>query len=132
MRAFQLALRALAIALAAISLLHLGLGLKADVLLGVELPASVQSNPGLSSQNRFFGVAYVIYAVILWAASADLRRYQPLLKAALVVTMLGGLARPVPWAEFGAPPALVIVLLATELLIPPIVLVWLGNLSHDR
>lgn len=131
MRAFQLALRVLAIALAAISLLHLGLGLKADGLLGIELPAAVQSNPGLSSQNRFFGVAYVIYAVILWAASNDLRRYAPLLKAALVVTMLGGFARLIPWAAFGAPPVLVIVLLATELLIPPAMLVWLSTLRRE-
>lgn len=131
MRAFQLTLRALAAALAAVSVLHLLFGLKAEVLLGIDLPSAVQASPGLSSQNRFFGTAYGIYAIILWAASTDLARYEPLLKAALFMTMIAGLARLIPWLTFGAPPAPVIFLLATEVLIPPVVALWLWRLPRQ-
>lgn len=132
MGSFAITLRVLSASLLGISLLHLFLGLNADALLGVDLSTQVIVNSGLSSQNRFFGVAYAIYAVILWLAASELPRYKPVLQAALIVTMIAGASRFIPWVDFGAPPVPVIFLLATELLIPPVMLLWLSKLALDR
>ena len=40
--------------------LHLTLGLNADVLLGAKVPAETLSDPALDSQNRFYGVAFMV------------------------------------------------------------------------
>lgn len=119
MRTFACTLRVLAVSLLAVSMLHLALGLRADVLLGIALPESVIASPGLSSQNRFFGVAYALYAVVLWLAAGDLPRFRPVLRAALWLTLLAGLARVLPLLQYGVPPVPVLLLLATELLVPP-------------
>ena len=125
MRALPTTLRVLAITLGLVSALHLTLGLRADVLLGVSLHDSVVSSPGLSSQNRFFGVAYALYAAVLWISAGDLTRYFPVLKAALWLTFAAGLSRLISWVSFGPPPATVIALMASEILLPPLLLIWL-------
>lgn len=71
----SIVLRVLAVSLLAVSALHLAMGLRADVLLCIALPESVVTDPGLSSQNRFFGVAYALYAAVLWLAAGDLHRF---------------------------------------------------------
>lgn len=73
-RVLSIVLRVPAVSLLAVSALHLALGLRADVLLGIALPESVIASPGLSSQNRFFGVAYGLYAAVLWLAAGELQR----------------------------------------------------------
>lgn len=126
--AFTIVLRVLAVSLLAVSILHLALGLRADVLLGIALPESIISNPGLSSQNRFFGVAYALYAAVLWLAAGDVPRHRPVLRAALWVTLLAGLSRLLPWLQFGMPPLTVCLLLLSELAIPPWLLLWLRRI----
>lgn len=127
MHGLLIALRVLAVLLLAVSMLHLTLALGADVLLGVRLPDEVVRSPGLSSQNRFFGVTYALYAAVLWAAAGDLHRYEPLLRAALLLTVVGGLSRLVSWGAFGAPPGAIVALLVSELAVPPILLLWLRS-----
>jgi len=46
-----------------VGVLHLVLGLNADVLLGARLPAAVIADPALDSQNRFYGVAFMPYSM---------------------------------------------------------------------
>jgi hypothetical protein len=105
--------------------LHLWLGLQADVLLGARLPVEVVSDPALDSQNRFYGVAFSLYGVLLLICAANLAKYQTILRAVLWVFFAAGLARLVSVAIYGLPPLPVSVLLGSELLLPPAILFWL-------
>ena len=125
MRTFRATPIVLGASLAAVSVLHLALGLGADRLLGAGVVDAVVRDPGLASQNRFFGVTYGLYAVVLWLAARDIDRYRPVLTSALVITMLGGFARLIPWVLYGPAPPTMIGLFVTEVLIPPVLLFWL-------
>lgn len=114
----QLALRASAVLIGIAAGLHLALGPGADALLGIEAAAAVADDPGLSSQNRFFGVAYALHGAVLWMAASDLPRYRPVLVATLAVTFAAGLSRLVPWLTLGVPPLPVAGLMFMELFLP--------------
>jgi hypothetical protein len=107
--------------------LHLALGLQADALLGVRLPAEILADPGLDSQNRFYGVAFILYGVLLFLCSTNIPKYATVLRCVLGVFFAGGVARLVSIAVHGVPPPLVIVLLVSELLLPPILAWWLSR-----
>ena len=109
--------------------LHLVLGLGADVLLGAKLSQEAMSDPVLDSQNRFYGVSFTLYGVLLFLCASDLPKYKSVLRCVLWVFFAGGLARLVSFFAVGAPSVQVIGLAATELLLPPILLVWLSRLE---
>ena len=131
MRTFVLVLKALAPVFFGVSALHLVLGLNADALLGADVSAEVASEPSLNSQNRFYGVAFALYGVVLYICATDLRRYEPILKAALWVFFFGGVARLVSWVTHGSPALPVMALAATELLLPPALLVWYARIKDQ-
>lgn len=112
-----------------VALLHLTLGLRADVLLGASLPPQVITDPTLDSQNRFYGVAFALYGVVLYICAHDLRRFAPVLRAALCVFFLGGLARLVSWAIHGAPSFPVVGLGAIELVAPVVLWAWFSRVA---
>lgn len=124
MHFYRWMLRAIAILLVLVSVSHLAMGLEADRNLGAQLTQIVIADPALSSQNRFFGVSYALYAAILWLAAAEPNRYAPALRAALWITFAAGLARLVAWWQFGAPPVPMMMLLLVELILPPLLLAW--------
>jgi hypothetical protein len=70
-------------------LLHVFLGLGADVMLGADIPASVLNDASLDSQNRFYGISFTVYGVLLWIASTDLARYRTLLRVLILWFFLG-------------------------------------------
>ena len=111
--------------------LHLVLGLNADILLGARLPASVISDPALDSQNRFYGVSFMLYGVVLFIGGADLKRYLPLVRWALWIFFAAGLARLVSITLYGLPPPLVILLLLSEVFGAPVLLWWLSRASKE-
>ena len=57
MRALAIALRLAAPLFFVVGVLHLTLGVGADVLLGAKLSAEAIDDPALDSQNRFYGVS---------------------------------------------------------------------------
>lgn len=124
MHSFALALKVLCPVFFLVAALHLVLGLHADALLGANIQPSVASEPSLDSQNRFYGVTFSLYGAVLYLCATDLLRYEPVLKAALVCFFLGGVARLVSWAMHGAPAPLVVLLAASELLLPPLLFAW--------
>jgi hypothetical protein len=128
-RIFVIVLRLLALAFFAVAAVHLTLGLGADVLLGANVPDGVLTDPALDSQNRFYGVAFALYGVLLVVCSNDLVRYVPVARCTFLVFFTAGLARLISIAARGIPPPLVLALLATEMLIPPIMLCWLSTLD---
>jgi hypothetical protein len=112
-----------------VGVLHLVLGLNADVLLGAKLPASVIADPALDSQNRFYGVSFMLYGVLLFAGGADLKRYLPLVRWALWIFFAAGLSRLLSVFFYGFPPPLVMTLLAFEVVGTPVLLMWLHRSS---
>ena len=109
----------------AVAGIHLVFGLGADQMLGAVLSPETISEPTLDSQNRFYGVAFALYAVVLYICATDLPRFRPILVAALVVFFLAGCARLVSWGIRGTPASLVIGLLAAEIVLPPLLYGWL-------
>ncbi len=114
-----------------VAALHLIFGFQADAMLGAHVSPETALEPSLNSQNRFYGVAFAFYGVALYLCAGDIRRYEPILKALLYVFFLAGVARVISWATHGAPAPLVMLLLATELLLPPALLVWLGRSQNE-
>ena len=131
MRLLALVLKCFAPVFILVALLHLMLGLKADVLLGAVVPTQVLAEASLDSQNRFYGAVFALYGVVLYLCARDLRRYESFFKAAVWVLFLGGLARLVSWSTHGAPAPLVVMLAASELLIPPLLLIWYAKVKNE-
>jgi len=123
----QIVLKVIAPIFVIVGVLHLALGLSADVLLGANLPAQVLSDPVLDSQNRFYGVAFSAYGFLFYLCATDLVKYQAVLRTLLLVFFAAGFARIVSIVLYGLPSELVILLLALELLLPPILIIWMGR-----
>lgn len=111
--------------------LHLFLGLGADALLGAKLTSEVIADPALDSQNRFYGTSFALYGVLLWLCAGNVTKHASVLRCVLWVFFAGGIARLVSIAMHGVPPVPVLVLLASELIAPPLILWWLSRL-HDQ
>ena len=124
---FSVALKILAPVFFVVGALHLVMGLGADQLLGAELPAAVLADPSLDSQNRFYGTAFTLYGAVFYLSAQDLDRYHPILKCALWIFLAAGLARLVSIAVYGLPSTWVLTLLASELILPPVFIYWLGK-----
>jgi hypothetical protein len=105
--------------------MHLVLGVQADVLLGAKIGLEVLRDPVLDSQNRFYGIVFTVYGFLLFLCATDLEKYQTVLRILLWVFFAAGCARLVSIATHGLPSELVLMLLATELVLPPICILWL-------
>jgi len=120
MRSLMIVLKIVAPIFFIVGALHLLLGLGADVLLGAKVSAEVMADPGLDSQNRFYGVALTLYGVLLFLCSTDIPKYTTVLRCVLWVFFAAGLARFVSIALHGSPPPMVWFLLVGEVLPPPL------------
>ena len=129
MQIFTLLLRLTAPVFLLVGALHLALGVGAEVMLGAKLPSAALSDAVLDSQNRFYGIAFTLYGVLFLICASDLHKYATVLRAVLWVFFAAGLARLVSIAVHGLPSMLVLVLLDTELILPPVLLVWLSKLA---
>jgi hypothetical protein len=127
MQTLALVLRLSAPVFFIVGALHLTLGLGADVLLGAKLPAEVIADPVLSSQNRFFGVIFMLYGVLFLLCASDIPKYATVLRCLLWVFFAAGLARLVSVAVHGFPSPQVVGLLISELVLPPVLHGWLGK-----
>jgi len=130
-RVLALFLKLFAPAFMLVGALHLTLGVGADVLLGAKLPAEAISDAALDSQNRFYGVSFSIYGVLLLLCSTNIPKYATVLRCLLWVFFAAGVARFVSIALYGIPPPLVVALLVSELAIPPVLLWWLSRVANE-
>ena len=128
MKTLEFTLKLFAPVFYVVAALHLVFGLSADAMLGAAVPLEVSSEPSLSSQNRFYGVAFALYGIVLQLCARDIKANEALFKAAMSVFFLAGVARLVPWVQYGSPAPMVIVLLASELLVPVVPLSWYARL----
>jgi hypothetical protein len=132
MRALSLFLKLAGPIFLIVGALHLVLGLGADAMLGAKVPAEAMTDPVLDSQNRFYGVAFTLYGVLLLLSATDLPKYGAVLRAVLAVFFCAGLARLVSIAFYGLPSGPVLLLLASELLAPPLIWWWLRSAERER
>jgi hypothetical protein len=130
MKQLTVVLRILAVVVFFVAALHVVLGLEADALLGAKVGPEVATEPSLSSQNRFYGVVFALLGIVLWLAANELRSRAVFFKAAMWVFFVAGVARLVAWAQHGAPAPLVVVLLASELVVPPALLAWYARVRN--
>ena len=115
-----------------VGLLHLVLGPNAEILLGANIPAAVLSDPVLDSQNRFYGVVFGLYGALFYLCSLDINKYLVVLRCVLLFFFAGGLARVVSIYAVGLPSTLVVVLLASELILPVFLLFWLSRSDDEN
>ncbi len=118
-------LRVLSVAFIAVSLLHLVFGLRADAMLGTPVPPEIAAEPSFDGQNRFYGVSFSLLGIVLLIAASDLVRYKAMVVAALGVLFAAGIARVVAWILHGVPARPLIAILVADLLLPPILYIWL-------
>jgi len=107
--------------------IHLVFGVGADAMLGAKLPTEALTDSALDSQNRFYGVAFSLYGVLLYLCATNLPRYATVLRCVLWVFFAAGLARLVSIAIHGIPPLSIVALLATEITLPPLLHLWLSR-----
>lgn len=105
--------------------LHVTLGVSGDSLIGAPVPAVIDAS--LDSQNRFYGASFGIYAALLWYCARDVQRHAGTLKILLALFFLGGLARGLSALQFGLPSPPIIGLWAVEVLLPPLIWIWLAR-----
>ena len=115
--------------IAVVSLLHLTLGPGAEVLLGSGISELSRNDPTLDSQNRFYGVAFLLYGAILYHCASDIGRYRQILAITIGIFFAAGLARVVSIVITGWPAWPVLALLVVELVGPPLLYVWIRNES---
>jgi hypothetical protein len=127
MRPLALLLKIVAPLFVLVAALHLALGAGADVLLGAKVSAEALADPTVNSQNRFYGVAFSLYGVLLYLCATDLPKYATVARCLLWVFFAAGLARLLSIATHGIPPPLVLVLLGTEIVLPPMLHLWLSK-----
>lgn len=111
--------------------LHLFYGVGADVLLGANVPKEVLSDPVLDSQNRFYGISFTLYGVLLFLCATNIPRYSAVLKCVIWVFFAAGVARLVSIGIYGMPSIMVLLLLTSELLLPPFLAVWLSRVLNE-
>lgn len=117
-------LKLMALACGSVAVLHVTLGLQADAMIGAGNVAHSLPDGGLDSQNRFYGAAFALYAVVFWLAARDLERYVLLLVWALGLLLLGGAARLISVALYGWPAAPIIALGVSEVVLSPLLAWW--------
>lgn len=107
--------------------MHLVLGVNADVMLGAMLDAAAVSDPVLDSQNRFYGVSFTAFGFLLYLCGTNIQKYQVVFRILLGVFFAAGCARFVSIALVGVPSILVLGLLMTEIVLPPLCMIWLHH-----
>ncbi|MBN9008133.1 MAG: DUF4345 domain-containing protein [Rhizobiales bacterium] len=125
MQAFIVVLWIISAAFIAVSALHLFLGIGADALLGSPITPEMSKSPSIDSQNRFYGVTFALFGVVLLVSTSNLHRYQPMIVATLAVLFAAGIARAVSWILHGAPSPAIIGILCADLVLPPVLYGWL-------
>lgn len=102
-----------------IALAHIAIGPAA-------IPGSVPVNATMDSEDRFYATLFLGFGAALIWCSRGLAARRDLFGTLLLVFFLGGVARIISAIAVGPPVPLFIVLGAVELILPPLLWVWLA------
>lgn len=130
MRAFQWTLRAMAMIPLVTGLMEVWMGLGSLKAIGVILPAEVWVQPSVDNNWRFLGTIWASYAVLVVYAVSDPRRHATLLRILLTVLFLSGVARAASVLLTGWPVPPFIAAMGFELLVMPLMLLWLRRIER--
>ncbi|MEQ1547990.1 MAG: DUF4345 domain-containing protein [Chakrabartia sp.] len=120
----RLCLRFLAIVIAIVSLIHVFLGIGGEIYAGATVHPESLNDATLDSQNRFYGGAFMVYAVLLWVCASDMKRYRYILNLLLLCFFFAGAARFLSFFPHGWPSWQVTILWGVELILPPMIWLW--------
>ncbi len=134
MRAFKTILYLLAVIPLITGALNLGMGFRAQELIGAQLSPEGFLDPLLNSQMRFYGAIWFGYGVLLFVCLSDMDKYSSLLRGSLAIVFLGGLGRTASLVQFGMPAealgtAFVIAVWMIEIIGVPLLLWWHSQLT---
>lgn len=132
MRPFTHAVRALAVIALLTGAGDVIVGLSGQRLIGAALEEGY-ADPLLNSQIRYLGAIWLGFGLLLWMCSRDVARHTGLIRGALWIVILGGVGRLISVVQFGLPAAptgaaFVIGAIVIELVLMPLLLVWLRRL----
>ena len=103
------------------------------VLTGTDgIPGDAAASANIDSELRFFAAFWIAYGVAALRVAAQVERQTLAVRALALVLFAGGIARVVAWIASGRPDALFLVLLALELLIPPLMVSWQSRVARQR
>ena len=103
----------------------LGIALTHIIIGPSSVPGSIPGNATMDSEDRFYATLFLGFGLAhIWAAQDLLQRRQ-LVLALQVIFLLGGIARIVSLISVGPPIELFVFLGVLELLIPPLVWLWI-------
>ncbi|THD59068.1 DUF4345 domain-containing protein [Phenylobacterium sp.] len=120
--------------LIALSILLLGAGATAGVgerafemLSGWKGLPSPSWPPSTDSELRFYSALWGGYGVMLLCAARNLSRWDGRVPGLAAIFFIGGVGRALSWVMVGAPHPFFLVLMAIELILPPVIIVlWSG------
>jgi Domain of unknown function (DUF4345) len=130
--AFVHVLRVLAAVPLLVGLLHMTLGVAADLQLGAALAPELLRDPVLDSQDRFQGAVFMGYGALLYLCLTDLRSYAAVFRIVSASIALGGVARLLSIALHGLPPPPVLGLIGVEVVLVPLLLTWHSRVLGSR
>ena len=125
-------LKLMGVAIVGIAAIHVVLGPGADLMLGSGLSKQSRVDPSTDSQNRFYGAAFALYGLLLFYCSGDIVKYRTVLLICIGTFFVAGLARLVSVLQTGWPSTAIVGLLAIELVLPPLLILWLRSAKTTR
>jgi hypothetical protein len=128
MKAFQWTLRLLALIPLVTGLLEISMGLGSLRTIGVQLPDALANLPSADNNWRFLGTVWAGYAALVVYAVSDPHRHETLLRILLVILFLSGVARATSVVLMGWPVTPFIAAMCLELLVMPLLWIWLSRL----
>jgi Domain of unknown function (DUF4345) len=131
MKAFQWILRVMAMIPLVTGLMEVLMGLSSLKAIGVQLPTDVWVQPSVDNNWRFLGTVWAGYAALVIYAVSDPLRHGTLLRILLSVLFLSGVARATSVLLTGWPVPPFIVAMGFELLVMPLMLLWLLRVERS-
>lgn len=131
MNAFQWTCRVMAMIPLVTGLMEVFMGLGSLKALGVQLPSEVWVQPSLDNNWRFLGTVWAGYAALVIYAASDPLRHSTLLQILLSVLFLSGVVRASSVLLTGWPVPPFIVAMGFELIVMPLMLLWLLRIERS-
>jgi hypothetical protein len=122
--------RALQIVIFTLSLLPLTFGTLGVVFGVARFDAGAHAvNVNLDSQFRFLSAWYLGLAALAWWIALEIEKHTALFRILCLSVFAGGLARLLSLATAGVPETRFLVVLAAELLVFPVLMLWQGRVA---
>jgi hypothetical protein len=129
MKGFRIAIVVFALLPIATGLADIVIGTSAWKGIGVSLSEEGLKDSVLDSQIRFLATIWLGYGVLLCLCARDPQKYANILRGALLLAVVGGIARLISLSQVGMPASesgsrFVVFALVIEFVVVPLLLLW--------